>query len=133
MLDERVRFDDHLTKLEDSLRSGDDAESRAHLAAFDAELTRCMRGEERVLFPELERRAPSPFLPTVRMRHEHASLRRLTRELEDAIERSDLRSSLDTLATLWSVLLLHGVKEEQVLDSVLATRKGIASAMKVLT
>jgi iron-sulfur cluster repair protein YtfE (RIC family) len=115
MHDDRMRWDDRLADLEVSLRSGDRADALAKLLAFDGELTRCVHGEEREVFPALERFASVPPLATARMRSEHRSLRRLVDAMGELIAREDHQRGLDVLATLRSVLLLHVAKEDWML------------------
>lgn len=108
-------WDDRLSKLEASLRAGDRELALEDLLAFDADLTSYVRGEERVLFPVLERFTSLPSKVTARMRDEHRSLRRLLDSVEEQVARPDRGRGLDVLSTLRSVLLLHIAKEEWVL------------------
>ena len=78
-----------------------------------------MRGEERLLFPVLERFTSLSIRATTVMRAEHRCLRRLVDSLGALIAREDLLRALAVLSTLRSVLLLHVAKEEQVLDPLL--------------
>jgi iron-sulfur cluster repair protein YtfE (RIC family) len=115
MQDEQTRWDDRLAMLENTVRSGDNAGALEQLIAFDAELTRYVRGEERVLFPVLERFTSVSVHATASMRNEHRSLRRILDTIGELLVREDRRRGLDLLATLRSVLLLHVAKEEWVL------------------
>jgi iron-sulfur cluster repair protein YtfE (RIC family) len=108
-------WDDRLAQLETSVRAGNRDTALEQLVAFDAELTRYVRGEERLLFPVLERFTSVPSTATAHMRHEHRSLRRLLDTAGELIAREDRRRGLDVLGTLRSVLLLHVAKEEWVL------------------
>jgi iron-sulfur cluster repair protein YtfE (RIC family) len=74
-----------------------------------------VRGEERVLFPVLERFTSVSSKVTTTMRNEHRSLRGLVDTIGELIARADRRRGLELLATLRSVLLLHVAKEEWVL------------------
>jgi iron-sulfur cluster repair protein YtfE (RIC family) len=115
MNDDRARWDDRLAQLEASVRAGNRDAALEQLVAFDAELTRCIRGEERELFPVLERFTSISTTATARMRHEHRSLRRLVDTVGELVAREDRRRGLAVLATLRSVLLLHVAKEDWVL------------------
>lgn len=115
MPDDHAHLDDQLAELEAALR-GDHRDGFDRFLAFDGELTRYMRGEERLVFPVLERFTAMPRRATARMRSEHRSLRRLLDTLGEAIARGDAQRGLDVLATLRSVLLLHVTKEEWMLS-----------------
>jgi iron-sulfur cluster repair protein YtfE (RIC family) len=115
MPDQQDLWEAPLTQLEETIRSGDRATALEQLITFDAELTRYVRGEERVLFPVLERFTSVSAAATTRMRCEHRSLRQLVDTLAELISRADRRRGLEVLATLRSVLLLHVAKEEWVL------------------
>jgi iron-sulfur cluster repair protein YtfE (RIC family) len=106
MHDDSTRWDDKLSKLEGAVRSGERDHALDQFLAFDAELTRYVRGEERVLFPVLERFTCVP---------RHRSLRRLVDTIGELLAREERKRGLDMLATLRSVLLLHVAKEEWVL------------------
>jgi iron-sulfur cluster repair protein YtfE (RIC family) len=115
MEDTHMRLDDKLGKLEASLRAGDrDAAFDIYLL-FDAELTGYVRGEERLLFPVLERFTSMPTTATRSMRTEHRSLRRLVDTLGELLARDDQQGGLDIVSKLRSVLILHVAKEEWVL------------------
>lgn len=122
MQDEATRWDDRLSKLEATLQAGDRTAALEQLLAFDAELTRYVRGEENLLFPVLERFTALPAKATAVMRHEHRSLRRLLDTIGELVAREDRRRCLATLATLRSVLLLHVAKEEWVLYPLIRQR-----------
>jgi iron-sulfur cluster repair protein YtfE (RIC family) len=115
MQDEQARWDDRLSLLEASLRSEDRTTTLEQFLAFDAELTRYVRGEEGVLFPVLERFTSVSPRATASMRNEHRCLRRLVDSIGEMIAREDRQRGLDLLSTLRSVLLLHVAKEEWVL------------------
>jgi hemerythrin-like domain-containing protein len=119
MEDTHARLDDKLDKLAMALRAGHrDAAFDIYLA-FDAEITRYVRGEERLLFPVLERFTSMPTTATRSMRSEHRSLRRLIDTLGELLARGDERAALDIVSKLRSVLLLHVAKEEWVLHPLL--------------
>lgn len=117
MEDDRItRLDDTLAKLETSMLEGDHTGTLDLYLAFDGELTRYVQGEERLLFPVLERFTSMPSSATASMRIEHRSLRRLVDSLADLIARDDVHRGLDVLTSLRSVLLFHIAKEEWVLQ-----------------
>jgi iron-sulfur cluster repair protein YtfE (RIC family) len=117
MTDDRIgRLDTTLATLDTSIRAGDHRMALDLYLAFDGELTRYVRGEERLLFPVLERFTSMPYSATVAMRNEHRSLRRLVDSLGVMIAQHDKAHGLDILASLRSVLMFHIAKEEWVLD-----------------
>jgi iron-sulfur cluster repair protein YtfE (RIC family) len=117
MADARMtRLDDTLARLEASIRAGDHTLSFELYLAFDGELTRYVHGEERLLFPVLERFTSMPSSATASMRTEHRSLRRLVDSLGELIARDDAHRGLVVLGYLRSVLMVHVVKEEWVLQ-----------------
>ena len=111
MQDDRTRWDDMLASLEGCLRAGNREAARDAILAFDAELARYVRGEERVLFPVLERFTSISARATDAMRSEHRSLRKLVDAVAELITREDDQRGLDVIATLRSVMLLHVTKE----------------------
>lgn len=124
-MDEAIRFDEQLDALDESLRAEDDLHATEYLCAFDALLTRYVRGEERLLFPVLERFTSMSPTITGRMRGEHVGLRRLVDDLWTALGSHDRRRSLDVLSSLRSVLLLHVAKEEWLLQPMLRAQTSV--------
>jgi iron-sulfur cluster repair protein YtfE (RIC family) len=119
MDDTHARMDDKLDKLGASLRAGDRNAAFDIYISFDAELTGYVRGEERLLFPVLERFTSMPTAATRSMRSEHRSLRRMVDALGELLARGDKPKSLDIVSKLRSVLILHVAKEEWVLNPLL--------------
>jgi iron-sulfur cluster repair protein YtfE (RIC family) len=115
MEDTHARMDDNLATLAASLRVRDLDTAFDIYLEFDADLTGYVRGEERLLFPVLERFTSMPTTATRSMRSEHRSLRRLVDTLGELIARGDERASLEAVSKIRSVLLLHVAKEEWVL------------------
>ncbi len=115
MEDEQPYFDVQLAKLDASLRTGDSEMARLYLAAFDLQLSGYVRGEERVVFPVLEKIASGPSSATAKMRKEHESLRTLVATMWDALDRADRHRGLQILGTLRSLLALHVAKEDWIL------------------
>ena len=119
MEDTHARLDDRLDRLAAALRASNHNAAFDIYLAFDAEITRYVRGEERLLFPVLERFTSMPTTATRSMRSEHRSLRRLIDTLGELLARGDERAALDIVSKLRSVLLLHVAKEEWVLHPLL--------------
>lgn len=118
MSDEHPSFDAELAKLDASLRSGDDEMARLYLASFDLQLSGYVRGEERVVFPVIERLS-GRCLQTAKMRVEHQSLRTLVETMWDALRRADRDRCRSVLGSLRSVLALHVAKEDWILAPLL--------------
>lgn len=104
MDDEHYHLDDALMRLEQGLRSGSHMLASLQLAELALKLDRAIRREERLL--------GVTGRPAVRIRQEHASLRRLVGSVAAALDRADDRRARDLITQLRSVLLLHAAKEE---------------------
>lgn len=115
MVDDDAWYEDGLAAVERWLRLGDHEMARIDLAAFDLELSGYVRGEERVVFPAIERMHDGAYAPTVRMRHEHGRLRGMLRSVWDALDRGQAWQALEVLGGLRSVLVLHVAKEDWIL------------------
>jgi iron-sulfur cluster repair protein YtfE (RIC family) len=118
-MSEQDQFDEELAALDAFLRAGDASAAVMRLEAFEARLTRYIRGEELVLFPVLERFIAVPFVTTARMRSEHARMQHLLDALREALADHDQQRGLETLCMLRSVVLLHCEKEYRVLAPLL--------------
>lgn len=117
MEDDRItRLDAALAKLQSSIDAGDRVNALDLYLAFDTDLTHYVHGEERLLFPALERFTSIRSGATASMRTEHRSLRRLVDLLGELIARGDTRRAVDLLGSLRSVLMFHVVKEEWILQ-----------------
>jgi iron-sulfur cluster repair protein YtfE (RIC family) len=119
VISEHAAFDQDLASLDAFLRSGNVTAAFMHLETFKAMLTRYISGEERVLFPVLERFVAVSAVTTAKMRSEHGRLQCLLDMLCEALEHQDWQSALETLCALRSVLLLHCEKEDRVLAPLL--------------
>jgi len=115
MADEDAWYENGLAAVERWIRLGDCEMARLDLAAFDLELSGYVRGEERVVFPAIERMHPAPFAPTARMRREHGRLRAMLLAVWSALEHGQPWEALEVLGGLRSVLLLHVAKEDWIL------------------
>jgi hypothetical protein len=109
MSDEHEQLDEELARLAHSLRTGDHMVACLQLAAFALALDHRIRREERTLASACD---GTTFDPLVKVRIEHASLRRLVSLVASALDRADDRRGLEVIGKLRSVLLLHLAKEE---------------------
>ena len=110
-------FDGDLAQLEATLRRGDMERARLELATFDLQLGGYVRGEERVVFPALERRSPPLRGAISMMRREHEGLRSVVASLWEALDRGDVHRGVQRLEDLRSVRVLHIVKEDWVFSA----------------
>ncbi len=101
-----------LSAQERSIAAHDFFDAHQRLDGFRAHLDRYVRGEERVLFPFYEHLPSVRHEPIARLRQEHGHLRRMIAALAKVIDQRDASRALDALATLRSVLLVHGAKED---------------------
>lgn len=112
MVDDDTWYESGLANVERWIRLGDCEMARIELAAFDLELSGYVRGEERVVFPALERMHAEPFAPTTHMRTEHGKLRAMLLAMWSALDRDQPWQALEELGRLRSVLVMHIVKED---------------------
>ena len=71
--------------------------------------------EERVMFAEFEQKTGMTEGPTSMMRHEHAQMRTLMKQLMDALEANDKDRYFGSSETLMILMQQHNMKEEQML------------------
>lgn len=71
--------------------------------------------EERVMFVEFEQKTGMTQGPTEMMRHEHAQMRNLMKQMMDAIDEDNKEKFFGTTETLMILLQQHNMKEEQML------------------
>ena len=104
MDDEHYHLDEALMRLERGLRSGGHMLACLQLAELALKLDHAIRREERLL--------TVTGRPAIRIRQEHASLRRIVASVAAALDRADDRRARELITQLRSVLLLHVAKEE---------------------
>jgi len=83
--------------------------------AFGRETERHFQMEERVMFAEFERKTGMTEGPTAMMRHEHAQMRNLIKQMCEAIDAGDKDKFFGSSETLMILLQQHNMKEEQML------------------
>jgi hemerythrin-like domain-containing protein len=98
------------TKASDSLKDAKEA-----CDAFVAETERHFQMEERVMFVEFETKTGMTQGPTAMMRQEHAQMRSLMAQLQEAIANDDNDKFFGLSETLMILLQQHNMKEEQML------------------
>ncbi len=83
--------------------------------AFVADMEKHFQKEERVVFPEFEAKTGMTMGPTEMMRQEHAQMRNLMSQFDDAIANDDKEKFFGLSETLMILLQQHNMKEEQML------------------
>lgn len=92
---------------------------------FETVMRRHFDFEEQHLFPAFEQATGMQgFGPTAVMRHEHAHMRRVLEEMQDAVRHGDLEALLAQGDTLLMLVQQHNVKEEQILYPACDARLG---------
>ncbi len=85
--------------------------------AFVAETERHFQMEERVMFLEFENKTGMTEGPTAMMRHEHAQMRSLMKQMGEALEAGNKDKFFGLAETLMILMQQHNMKEEQMLYS----------------
>jgi len=132
------RCDELFVAAEQQAAQGDWVAATERLADFLGAIERHFTMEEAVLFPGLETVTGGGMGPTQVMRHEHAQMRGLFSELEQAAAQQDLDGFLGGAETLLVLMQQHNAKEEQILyrmaDRVLAgERDTLIGQMEAVT
>lgn len=108
------RCDELFANMEDAVsKSIDNAEEAYKL--FAEATQRHFQMEERVMFMEFEQKTGMTQGPTAMMRHEHAQMRNLLKEMGSAIEAKDRDKFFGNSETLMILMQQHNMKEEQML------------------
>lgn len=127
--------DDAFAKLEGAVADGDwQLASSLYLPFFNA-FERHFKMEEEILFPAFEEKTGSSEGPTQVMRMEHAQIRRVMFQMEEAIKQQERERFLGLSETFMILTQQHNMKEEQILytmaEGVLSNNKErILEAMK---
>ena len=82
---------------------------------FVANSERHFQMEERVMFPEFETKTGMTEGPTAMMRHEHAQMRSLMKQMGEALEAGNKDKFFGLSETLMILMQQHNMKEEQML------------------
>ena len=82
---------------------------------FARETERHYQMEERVMFVEFEAKTGMTEGPTAMMRHEHAQMRQLIKQMGEALEANNKDKFFGLSETLMMLLQQHNMKEEQML------------------
>ncbi|SCK19237.1 hemerythrin domain-containing protein [Vogesella sp. LIG4] len=107
--------DDLFVAVEQALHAGDWPRALADCDAFCQLMEQHLREEEDVLFPAFEQATGMRQGPTVVMRSEHADMRTLMDEMQQAARARDGDSLAAAADTLLLLMQQHNLKEENIL------------------
>lgn len=108
------RCDELFASMEDAVAK-DISTAKEAFELFAGETERHFQMEERVMFLEFEQKTGMTQGPTAMMRHEHAQMRNLIKEMGAAIEAKDKDKFFGNSETLMILMQQHNMKEEQML------------------
>lgn len=108
------RCDELFASMEDAAAK-DISTAKEAYELFAGETERHFQMEERVMFLEFEQKTGMTQGPTAMMRHEHAQMRNLIKEMGAAIEAKDKDKFFGNSETLMILMQQHNMKEEQML------------------
>ena len=108
------RCDELFASMEDVAAKSMESAKQAY-EEFAKETERHFQMEERVMFLEFEQKTGMTQGPTAMMRHEHAQMRNLIKEMGEAIEAKDKDKFFGKSETLMILMQQHNMKEEQML------------------
>ena len=91
------------------------ADAKEACQEFANETERHFQMEERVMFLEFETKTGMTQGPTAMMRHEHAQMRSLIKQLAEALEAGNRDKFFGLSETLMILMQQHNMKEEQML------------------
>ncbi len=107
--------DDDFAEAEEAARKNDWAACASLYGKFRTELLSHFGVEEEVLFPAFESRTGMAGGPTQVMRGEHAQMRDLIRQMDEALAQKNADAFGGTAETLLIMMQQHNMKEENIL------------------
>jgi hemerythrin-like domain-containing protein len=108
------RCDEFFAIMEDKANTSI-ADAKSAFEEFAQATERHFQMEERVMFVEFEAKTGMTEGPTAMMRHEHAQMRNLIKQMGEAIESEDKDKFFGLSETLMILMQQHNMKEEQML------------------
>ncbi|MEA2091810.1 MAG: hemerythrin domain-containing protein [Campylobacterota bacterium] len=108
------RCDEYFAVMEENA-SKSLADAKVAYEAFAQATERHFQLEERVMFLEFETKTGMTEGPTSMMRHEHAQMRTLIKQMGEAIDADDKDKFFGLSETLMILMQQHNMKEEQML------------------
>lgn len=107
--------DDLFVAAENAVRAGEWTNAARDLAAFLAAMEVHFGSEEEMLFPAFEAVSGMRMGPTQVMRHEHAQMRELFKQMREALAGRDAAAYASAADTLLVMMQQHNMKEENIL------------------
>ncbi len=107
--------DDLFITAENAVRAGDWTRARSDFDAFLSAMEVHFGAEEELLFPAFEAETGMRMGPAQVMRHEHAQMRELFKEMATAIAAGDAQAYAGAADTLLIMMQQHNIKEENIL------------------
>lgn len=107
--------DEAFARIEQTAHRADWAGAGQAVQVFVEDMETHFHFEEQVLFPALESSTPMAAGPVSVMRSEHAQMRELFDDLQDACTGRDVAKLTDAVETLLLLMQQHNMKEENVL------------------
>lgn len=107
--------DDLFVAAENAVRAGDWTRAQGELSAFLAAMETHFCSEEEMLFPAFETTTGMSMGPTRIMRHEHAQMRELCKQMEAALTGRNAEAYASAADTLLVMMQQHNMKEENIL------------------
>lgn len=137
MTDDHRHCDELFADIETAMVKSDQAGAKVRLEQFLAAMEHHFQMEEEILFPAFEAATGMSMGPTAMMRHEHAQMRQMFRQMHDAMAAGDADNYLGIAETLLVMMQQHNIKEEQILypmtDNALASQeKALIEQLKML-
>jgi len=124
------RCDEAFAVMEGAVASGKAAPEA--FGAFREAAERHFQMEERVMFPEFERKTGMQAGPTQVMRMEHQQMRSLMLQMAAALENGDSKKFFGLSETLMILMQQHNMKEEQMLYNMAQQHLGAESERIVM-
>lgn len=115
MTEDHRHCDDLFAEIEQAIGNKDVAAARAAFEHFRTATLAHFDGEEKTLFPSFETKTGIRMGPTQVMRMEHAQMRSLLDDAQQALADGDVDAYLGNAETLLIMTQQHNMKEENVL------------------
>ncbi|MFN3883708.1 MAG: hemerythrin domain-containing protein [Rhodocyclaceae bacterium] len=107
--------DDLFVATENAVRAGEWTLAGPSLSSFLNAMETHFAAEEETLFPAFEAASGMSMGPTQVMRHEHAQMRELFKQMREAITDRDAAAYASAADTLLVMMQQHNMKEENIL------------------
>ena len=111
---DHARCDEFFAVMEDKA-SKSLADTKESYEEFAQATERHFQLEEKVMFVEFEAKTGMTEGPTAMMRHEHAQMRSLVKQMSEALEANNKDKFFGLSETLMILMQQHNMKEEQML------------------